>query len=209
MSDTEVYQRLRAETMAMLGYDPAKLTGLESTIIDLVCTVRLEIDAAQAQQQAGQPIDISRLADMVRILKSLLPSAPLATAHEPDFSDALPTFERIINAQRGAIAAREEHLSEIYAKEIVELKATISALHDQLADAKYLDMRPTIPPPPQATSSQPPLPPPLNTPPANYLKGPSEPWCPFVDENGIHTPTSPGGGAWGPAPGGPGSKRAW
>jgi hypothetical protein len=43
------------------------------------------------------------------------------------------------------------------------------------------------PAPPQQTSPQPPLPPKDAPIPQHYLRGPPEPWRPFVDESGIHT----------------------
>jgi hypothetical protein len=88
MSDDDTYQKLRAEAAKMLRLDAASLSGLEGLQCDLVSVLLLEVDNLSATSLAGQPIDTNKLADCVKILKSLLP-APLTPAQQPpDFRGA-------------------------------------------------------------------------------------------------------------------------
>jgi hypothetical protein len=178
-----IYRKLRSEAIKLPRLDGGALSALEDMQVNLVGTLMLEIDNLQAAQLGGAKIDISRVADCVKILKSLLPAATeVSPSHEHEFDGALEMFERIVNAQRGAIEAREVHLSEVLTKENAELKAKIGELNDLLVEAKFIDQRPVIPAEPQEQRSpQPPLPP-SNAPgpPAGYLRSATEPWRPFV-----------------------------
>jgi hypothetical protein len=169
-----IYRKLRSEAIKLLRLDGDKLSALEDMQVNLVGTLMLEIDNLQAAQLGGAKIDISRVADCVKILKSLLPAATeVSPSHEHEFDGALETFRRIVEAQRGAIQAREFHLSEILTKERDELKAENAELRNQIAAGP--------PPPaplesaPQQTSNQPPLPSPTAGIPRQYLRDDASP----------------------------------
>jgi hypothetical protein len=133
---------------------------------NLVGVLMLEIDSLQGAQMSGAKIDISRVADAVKILRSLLPQATEVTSnHEHEFDGALETFARIVNAQRGAIQAREEHVSEILQREVDKLKAENAELRNQIANGP-----PPRTPAPPAPAAPPQTSKPSSMPPANYLR---------------------------------------
>jgi hypothetical protein len=110
MSETDVsitHQQLRAEAAKLLRLNPDDMTALQGLQCDLCGLLMLEVDNAQAAQLGGGRVDIGRLSEAVKILKSLLP--PTAVEARPDyqneFADALPTFTRIVNARRTAITS--------------------------------------------------------------------------------------------------------
>jgi ribosomal protein S21 len=148
------HQQLRVEAAKLLGLNADDLTVLQALQADLCGLLMLEVDNAQAAQLSGGRVDIGRLGEAVKILKSLLP--PTAVEARPDyqneFADALPTFKRIVEQQVTAIEAREVHVSEILTRERDALKAENAELRNQLADAKYLDHADLRPTPPQQTS---------------------------------------------------------
>lgn len=205
MSDAEqqkaLYTQLRETTAQMLGLDLAKLSPTDNLKLDLTSLLRLQLDHLHGIALAGREVDTAKLSACVTMLHKLLPPAATEASTAPDFSDALPTLQRIVEQRRSAIEARETHLSEIYAKEIVELKATISKLHDDLATARFLDLQTASPEPEPQTSNQPPLPAPAAHPPAAYLQRGDEPWRPYVVDGGINAP--------GPIPGSSQSRRTW
>jgi hypothetical protein len=181
MSDNEqraLYERLRQSSCEMLGFD-AKLSGLQSIHVDTVSSIRLELDALQSRQLSGQSVDIGRLADLCKLLRSLLPAT--ATEMKPDytheFDGALETFAKLIENGATAIEARRVHLSEIQVKtlqaEVEALRVTISEKNAVIASlGGSLSAPPAAPARPEQTSPQPPLPRPSPNapPPASYLQ---------------------------------------
>jgi hypothetical protein len=205
-----VYAKLRAEAAKLLNLDVAKLSALESMQCDLVGVLMLEIDNQQAAQLAGRAIDISRVADAVKILRSLLPAAATTEArpnYDHEFDGAHEAFARAIESGAYAIAAREEHLLK---REVAERDAEIARLRAELevkasviaalGGSASTPAEGPVALPPQ-TSPQPPLPPASSGPPAAYLARHDEPWRPYVDGSGIRTPL--------PIPGSPRSPRTW
>jgi hypothetical protein len=85
----------------------------------------------QSAQLAGRVVDISRVADAVKILKSLLPAAATEAHpnHEAEFDGAAETFSALIRDGAAAIAAREDHLLK---QEVAEKDAEIARLREQL-----------------------------------------------------------------------------
>ena len=75
MSDANIHKRLRTEAVKLLNLDEANLSPLQSMQCDLVGVLMLEIDTFQAQQLANRSVDVGKVADAVKILKSLLPAA--------------------------------------------------------------------------------------------------------------------------------------
>jgi hypothetical protein len=136
MSDDDTYQRLRTEAAKMLRLDATSLSGLEGLQCDLVSVLLLEVDNLSATSIAGQSIDTNRLADCVRILKTLLP-APLTPAQPPpDFAGAKERLSGLLRMRADNIAKREKRESEFLQEEITSLEATIARLRDDLAPAR-------------------------------------------------------------------------
>jgi hypothetical protein len=134
MSDADpakVYAKLRADAAELLNLDANKMSALESMQCDLVSVLMLELDMLQGAQLAGRAIDIGRVSDAVKILRSLFPAAT-TEAHpnyEHEFDGAAEAFANAIEAGAGAIAAREEHLLR---REVAEKDAEIVRLRDEL-----------------------------------------------------------------------------
>jgi hypothetical protein len=201
MSDADDFQKLRRETIKMLGFDETKLSGLEGMQCDLCATLLLEIDNMQALSVAGQQVDLNRLADAVKILKSLLPSAPLS-AQQPDFSGAKDQLVGLLQQRSFGLGQREKRLSETLQAEIATLQTENERLRAGVTPQALLQRQETPAPTPQAppqTSNQPPLPKPSNSPPAHYLKKDDGPWRKHVNADGSISPGSASGGKyWGP-----------
>jgi hypothetical protein len=179
MSDdprTTLYRRLRAEAAELMGLDAADLSGLASMQVDLVGILMLEIDDMQATSVAGRLIDMGRLADAVRILRSLMPtSEPLAApVAQPDFDGAHEALSELLTMRAHNLEAREASVSERLKAEIAEKDALIERLRAEASGT------PQAPPPstslpqqtslPRPTSPQPPLSPPSAGIPAHYLR---------------------------------------
>jgi hypothetical protein len=151
-----VYAKLRAEAARLLNLDADKMSPLESMHCDLVSVLMLELDMLQSAQLAGRVVDISRVADAVKILKSLLPAAATEAHpnHEAEFDGAAETFSALIRDGAAAIAAREDHLLK---QEVAEKDAEIARLREQLeikiSVIAALGGEPPPPPPPAPTPS--------------------------------------------------------
>jgi hypothetical protein len=126
MSDAALYEKLRAESAAMLGFDGKDLTAIQGLQADMVSAIRLELDALQAEQFAGRSIDIGRFSDLVKLLRSLLPSAPLSGSAVPDFSGAREALSALLSMRASNIALRE-------AREIAALKQENERLRNLVA----------------------------------------------------------------------------
>jgi hypothetical protein len=189
MSD-EVFQRLRAETARMLGFsDVTKLSGLESMQVGLAATLLLEIDNLQELAANGQSVDLNRVADAVKILKSLMPSAPLS-AQQPDFTGARAELKTMLEQRAYAIERRDSHVADELQEIIDKQAAENEQLRTQLAALNATPGRPELP------ATPPPDPPRQKAqPPSSYLANRNEPWRPYVGPDGA-TPTR--GGRWGP-----------
>jgi hypothetical protein len=75
MSDANaVFQRVRQETAAMLGYSLEGISPAQSVRLDRAVALRIEIDRLQAAQLEGDPIDIARMTNATEQLEKLLPS---------------------------------------------------------------------------------------------------------------------------------------
>jgi hypothetical protein len=205
----QLYERLRQSSAEMLGFDAGALNAVQGLQVDMCSAIRLELDALQSAQLANRPVDIGRLADLVKLLKSLLPSQPLATPNfDHEFDGAFETFATLIENGVAAVEARRVHLSDI---EIAKLKAEVEALRAELevkvsgiaalGGSASTDCSVGEQSPPPQTSNQPPLPPKDAPVPRAYLADHSQPWRPYVDGSGIRAPL--------PIPGSPKSPRAW
>lgn len=73
-TEAEVYGQLRSRTATLLGLDLANLTPLKALKLDRAVLLQLELDRCQAQQAAGEPVDLGRMALASQQLEALLPS---------------------------------------------------------------------------------------------------------------------------------------
>jgi hypothetical protein len=210
MSDpARVYAALREQAIKLLRLDATNLSALEDMQINLTCTLMLEIDSLQSAQLSGKAIDISRIADAVKILRSLLPSAPLPSVDMAVETDAREKLEALINRQVHALEKRDERENVILKREVDELREMNAKLRNDLAAAApvsadaevewvrdgthcwfsvgydpngfgWVRVKPQdATPSPPQTSNQPPLPPPTASVPRSYLRDGNEPWRVF------------------------------
>src|SRR4029077_4274903 len=85
----EVYGRLKAETAAMLGVDPADMSKTEGLRLDITSLLLLEIDSLQGAILANEQVDLGRLSSALAMLQKLLPaSALVAPAPAADRADS-------------------------------------------------------------------------------------------------------------------------
>jgi hypothetical protein len=134
--------RSRQEAALLLRLDPSNLSPSDALRCDLIATLRLSIDSAQADALEGRAADLGRLIVATESLVKLLPSDP----PKPEASqraDPRVTLWNIIKEGRDRLAAGEEGYDGLVRKaerlqaEVVALKAqlTASGLTPALPDA--------------------------------------------------------------------------
>jgi hypothetical protein len=200
-----LHRRLRTESAQLMGLDLNKLSAIESVQCDLIGVLLLEIDSLQSASISGRLIDMGRLADAVRILKSLMPDAPLAADGDfearhaqrcaEEFAGAREKFSNLMAAQHerheaslrsdnpAVRAAALRTLSPAVNEIIAEKDAEIARLRDLLPPAETASPPTPIPPPPERTPPPPNVVPMRNVP-EHYLAQPREAWRDFVRPDG-------------------------
>jgi hypothetical protein len=107
------YERLRAETAAMLKLSPDSSSLVEGLQVDLVSLLRLEVDMLQGQVLAGETVDLTRLVAAHGMLQKMLPEralvAPAPAAADHDFAGAKEELRRLLDQRAGAIERREQN----------------------------------------------------------------------------------------------------
>jgi hypothetical protein len=68
-----VYQKVRATTIALLGFDPGDLTPTQSARVDVATALRFAIDDMQQRLLNGQSVDSQRLLAASEALARLMP----------------------------------------------------------------------------------------------------------------------------------------
>jgi hypothetical protein len=194
------YDRLRIETAAMLGFDYAALTAAQSVRVDRAAILRLELDDCQTKKLEGQPFDTNKYVATSEALERLLGSDPeTSTAH--DFSGAREELRRFFAQRADAIARRDAREAEA----AIAAASWKTACSDAPGDDGVAHPPPSLAAPagggePPPLIEPPPVPPPpprrietdeekmarVNAVPVpqHYLKGPPEPWRPYVSEDG-------------------------
>jgi hypothetical protein len=112
------YTALRAETVRLLGLDPAGTMSLAQDLqVDLLALLRLEVDTLNGRVLAGEAVDLNRLSVAFGMLQKLLPPAELKaeTCHH-DFSGAREELERLLEGRAYAIQCQHERESAIEAE---------------------------------------------------------------------------------------------
>jgi hypothetical protein len=117
----ELFTLLRASTEKMLGLSAP--TPVQQLKIDLVASLRMEIDRIVSQQLAGHPADVRALTGLTESLRSLF---PVAADPGVDFSGAKAELAALLDRRAAAHERRESRLLEEIA-EREELAAVVAA----------------------------------------------------------------------------------
>lgn len=145
-TEPAVFERLRSQTATLLGFDLANMTPLRSLRLDRATLLRLELDRLQAQQSAGQAVDLSRVATASQQLEALLPpedgdGARWDVTRLSD--DDLHTLDRIVSIAMGltppAEPVTESHPDPALARlgaELDQVRQSNQALSIQLESAR-------------------------------------------------------------------------
>jgi hypothetical protein len=170
----ELYQRLRIETAALLGFDLSNLSAAQGARLDRATMLRWELDRMAGSQVRGDAIDVSRAVAASEALERLLsPTASFdGEVHESHHARAklaalYDSIAEVLVADKDARVAELEAALAEKDQVIAEKTSTIVALGG--ATGKRVEE--------------------FNRagPPRGHLKGPAEPWRPFVDEGGIRS----------------------
>jgi hypothetical protein len=175
--DATLYRKLRAETIGLLGLDPAALTTAQGVKVDLVSSLRLALDALTARQLKGETIDLTKLLSAAEALERLLPRAAAFSAEVTESHGARNRLAALVDAHAEVIDqdkdAKIAELETLLAEKIAALTALLGS-PPVTAQNCAVETPPPVPPQPQTS----PQPPPSSAPPAHYLRQPdgSEPW---------------------------------
>jgi hypothetical protein len=196
------YHSVRASTIALLGYDPNNLTLQQSLKVDLASSLCLEIDRITAAQLSGTAVDLRELILATESLTRLM-SPAAGDASISEFAGAREELAALILHRIENIRARDEMQADAAERADAELEKpddVEAALGVASSTPARSVVRPPDPePPPQPPWGVPPTEPAAapetdiqkmnrvnaQKPPAHYLRGPDEPWRPFVNEDGI------------------------
>jgi hypothetical protein len=118
--------RSRQEAALLLRLDPQNLSPSDALRCDLIATLRLSIDSAQADALEGRAADLGRLIVATESLVKLLPSeSPKPESHEADPRQQMWEIYRTMRA-RGELAGPKYSLDAAL-KRIDELEAQLAA----------------------------------------------------------------------------------
>jgi hypothetical protein len=109
MTDTiDLYARLRAETLLLLGFDLNRMTAAQITRLDRVTTLRMLADGMQTAAVRGETISIAQFTEVMSELEKLLGGDP-QQARARDFTGARIKLENMLDR---LIAERKRKESE-------------------------------------------------------------------------------------------------
>jgi len=189
-------QRSRHEAALLLRLDPQNLSPSDALRCDLVATLRLSIDSAQADALEGRAADLGRLIVATESLVKLLPSEP------PQPASRGPGPREIMLETYKAMRARGAAFGQGYdglKLENERLRARVAELEAAGAPAPVESTAtpPAPAAPAPASNNVVKLPP--RTVDVNALPpAEPEPWRAFLGPDGTINPT-PGRKYWGPA----------
>jgi hypothetical protein len=181
--------RSRQEAALLLRLDPQNLSASDALRCDLIATLRLSIDSAQADALEGRAADLGRLIVATESLVKLLPSEPPKPASSSPSPQEIMwrTYKQM--RDRGADVGQgyDGKVKQVEAlqSEVEQLKGEIEQLKAQLAGSVPLpdnvvkmSLRNDIPSP-SAPASAAPAAPPEPAPPQYQLVPADEPWRPY------------------------------
>jgi hypothetical protein len=181
----EFFDALRADTSRLLGFSSVDgLAPSQSLKVDIVSSLRLELDRVQAAQLRGEPIDMKVLMMAGEMLERLLRPAEAVVAGADQFSDARERLAQLID---GLAGAAEHEQARVEREEITRLKAEVESLRAMLQRGSVPgDVTPEALPSPAVDPEEA-----KKCESARILaemtKPRDEPWRPFVDASGIRT----------------------
>jgi hypothetical protein len=211
---SRIYNSLRASTIALLGYnnvDP--LSAAQEIRISRAISLRLIVDASQAKQLRGEPIDVKAFVEASEDLERMVPGGnPEAPIAGHDFSGAREELARLLDKRASAVERRMAMDPNKARAEFEKKLARAIEKHKTINVPGQMHM-PDIPDPgggdaqcdsdhpspPAAARSEhpvlidpPPAPPPpprrsveeINSTPANPPPGPHEVWRDFIGPDG-------------------------
>jgi hypothetical protein len=132
--------RSRQEAALLLRLDPQNLSPSDALRCDLIATLRLSIDSAQADALEGRAADLGRLIVATESLVKLLPSDPPKEANR---SDPRVVLWNIIKEGRDRAALGFEGYDG-KCKQIEALQAEVAALKAQLVGAGLAPALPVV-----------------------------------------------------------------
>jgi hypothetical protein len=134
--------RSRQEAALLLRLDPQNLSASDALRCDLIATLRLSIDSAQADALEGRAADLGRLIVATESLVKLLPSEP--PKPESQREDPRVVLWRIIKEGRDRLAEGFEGYDG-KVKQIEVLQAELAAKDAELAALKTGSAPPDVP----------------------------------------------------------------
>jgi hypothetical protein len=143
--------RSRQEAALLLRLDPSNLSPSDALRCDLIATLRLSIDSAQADALEGRAADLGRLIVATESLVKLLPSEP--PKPEANRPDPRVVLWNIIKEGRDRLAEGYEGYDG-KCRQIEALQGEVAALKAQLVGA---GLAPALPVVPNSTAITPPL----------------------------------------------------
>jgi hypothetical protein len=121
------YEHLRASTIALLGYSDANpLTPAQQIRIDRAVSLRLIVDASQAKQLRGEPVNVREFTDASESLERLCGGQPDAPATH-DFAGAREELNNFLTKRAEALERRELRESERLAQQVATLTEELRA----------------------------------------------------------------------------------
>jgi hypothetical protein len=133
--------RSRQEAALLLRLDPSNLSPSDALRCDLIATLRLSIDSAQADALEGRAADLGRLIVATESLVKLLPSEPPKPESQRD--DPRVVLWNIIKEGRDRAALGFEGYDG-KCKQIEALQAEVAALKAQLVGAGLAPALPVV-----------------------------------------------------------------
>jgi hypothetical protein len=134
--------RSREEAALLLRLDPQNLSPADELKCDLIATLRLSIDSAQADALEGRAADLGRLIVATESLVKLLPSEP--PKPEANRPDPRVVLWNIIKEGRDRLAEGYEGYDG-KCKQIEALQIEVAALKAQLVGAGLAPALPAVP----------------------------------------------------------------
>jgi hypothetical protein len=191
-------QRSREEAALLLRLDPQNLSPSDALRCDLIATLRLSIDSAQADALDGRAADLGRLIVATESLVKLLPSEPpkAASSHVDPRQRMWETYSAM--RERGEAFERTQVVPGLQAR-IAELEAEIAQLKGEGPPEPSPqgrlpeNVRTLSPKGAPAASTEPAQPKPRPSPSVVVIEPRDEPWRAYVEPDGSirSTPRGP------------------
>jgi hypothetical protein len=133
MSDT--YARVRAEIVALFGWDADKLSSDQKLRLDCAVALRLALDDLQGRVVRGESVDVAKMLAAADALSRFLPAAVLAEPPPPSRREDPRQYmwRTYLDARRRGELADPMSTYEGRGRRIAELEAKIAELESEVA----------------------------------------------------------------------------